>query len=196
MQEIFFNAIREEYPNEEVTRLVFADWCADNAPELEEKLRKHIPIVDGLIIHPYFGDGNRYKYSSEIRHGCGGLFGYGHYLYGYGNGYSDGKNNGYGNGYRDRYNNLALNMPKLHTNQLVFLPFGFVFCGYVAEQMGPYVFKLKNAKMIFDNCGICWKDLANGKGRSNYLVISTMNFGTITIGPQMLHSLDWAGDLP
>ena len=48
MKNAFLNAIRDEYPNELVTRLVFADWCMENKSELEEKLRTHFPIIDGL----------------------------------------------------------------------------------------------------------------------------------------------------
>ena len=48
MKDAFLQSIRDEYPNELVTRLVFADWCLENESSLENKLRTHLPIIDGL----------------------------------------------------------------------------------------------------------------------------------------------------
>ena len=177
MKDTFLQSIREEYPNELVTRLVFADWCMENEPNLENKLRIHFPIIDGLNINPYHGY----------------LYGYG---YGYGSGNGDGFGPGYGSGFGPgleprRYQNITLNMPKLHTNQLVFLPYSFVCCGYIQENIQPYQFKITNASIIIYH-NSSWHAIANNMNRN----IRIEKIGTITIGPQIFHSIDWEGDLP
>ena len=192
MKDTFFQSIREEYPNEQVTRLVFADWCIENEPELEEKLRTNLPIIDKLNIYPNhsygYGHGDGNGDGNGDGYGCGDGYGNGGGLgYGYGNG--DGF--GYGDGYGYNYQNLKLNMPKLHTNQLIFLPFNFTFCGYIQEHIQPYQFKIINASIILSHHS-SWHEVANNINRN----IQTSKFGTITIGPQFFHSIDWIGDLP
>ena len=196
MKDTFLQSIREEYPNEEVTRLVFADWCLENESNLENKLRKHIPIIDGLNIHPYHGSGSGFGL------GYGNGYGYGDNGYGTGagSGYGTGQGNGHGYGYGSgvghggsgyNYQNPKLNMPKLHTNQLILLPFGFVFCGFVHEHIQPYQFKITNASLILFHHS-SWHDVANNTNRN----IQIRKFNTITIGPQFFHSIDWEGKLP
>ena len=195
MKESFFQSIRDEYPNEEVTRLVFADWCLENLPELENKLRTHFPIIDNLNIHPNHGSGNGYRYGHGHGHGSGYGYGYG---YGNGHGYAGGTGReyvdgyGYGNGNGSNYQNLKFNMPKLHTNQLIFLSYNFVFCGFVQEHLEPYQLKITKASLIIANHYSSWNEVANNTNRN----ISIRTFGTITIGPQLFHSIDWIGDLP
>ena len=192
MKNNFLQAIRNEYPNEEVTRLVFADWCLENEPNLENKLRINIPIIDGLDIHPNYGFGHGLGNGSGYGYGFGGN-GYGT---GAGAGYGNGEGNGYGDGPADgngdEYNNPKLNMPKLHTNQLIFLPFSFVFCGFVHEHIQPYQFKLTNASLILYHRS-SWNEIANNTNRHFHRIIK---FDTITIGPQIFHSIDWEGKLP
>ena len=202
MKDTFLQAIREEYPNEQVTRLVFADWCLENLPELEEKLRIHIPPIDELSPNYVYddedGDGHRhrrgnghgYEYGHAYGYGLGNGYGYGiGHGFGLGNGHGFGYSFGYGFGYN--YQNLKLNMPKLHTNQLILLPFGFAFFGYVEEQIEPYVFRVVNASIILDK-DVSWQDLAQGLGRD----FSYRHVGSITIGPQIFHSMDWTGEVP
>ena len=189
MKDAFLKSIRDEYPNEQVTRLVFADWCLENESSLENKLRTHLPIIDGLNnIHPNHGSG--YGFGSGFGNGNGLGNGYG---CGLGSGYRVGYGigHGVGHGYEYKYQNLTLNMPKLHKNQLIFLPFSFAFCGYVQEHMQPYQFKLTNASIMLYHYS-SWYEVANNTNRN----ISTRKFGTITIGPQFFHSIDWEGDLP
>ena len=180
MKDAFLNAIRNEYPNEQFTRLVFADWCLENLPELENKLRTHISIIDEFKLNP-----NGFGY------GFGNGFGYGGNGNGYNYGIGSGYGLGYGNGYGLKYQNPKINMPKLHTNQLVFLPFGFVCCGFIQEHIQPYQFKITNASLILSHSS-SWHDVANNTNRN----IQTRKFGTITIGPQFFHSMDWEGGLP
>ena len=212
MKDTFLQAIREEYPNEQVTRLVFADWCLENWSELEEKLRKYIPPSNELRIKSVFEDGIDCGYLSG--HGDGSIEGFGRGDFagsgsgdgygfqganGYLNGYGDGSGYLYGNGdghgaggVEDIYTSSELKMPKLHQNQLLFLPFGFVFCGYVEEQIEPYVFKIINASFVL-RYNAFWHEVANNSNRSD---IRFLKFGTITIGPQIFTSMDWEGDLP
>ena len=199
MQNGFLKAIREEYPNEEVTKLVFADWCLENEPELEEKLRCHIPPCDDF--KPYTG----IYWNSGGGLECGYGLGYG---YCFGNGrYHFTVNESVvrvrlsdfnlSAGYPpkiDKFTYYNLRMPKLYTNQMVFLPFGFVFCGYVVDQVEPYMFKLVNASLIFKNFDTSWSDLANNKILREVVIFK--KFGKITIGPQFCTSMDWKGDLP
>ena len=77
MKDAFLNAIRNEYPNEQVTRLVFADWCLENLPELENKLRTHFPIIDKLNINPYIGYLSGFGYGNRYGHGHGSGYNYG-----------------------------------------------------------------------------------------------------------------------
>ena len=183
MKNNFLQAIRNEYTNEEVTRLVFADWCLENQPNLENKLRKHLPPNDNLHINPNYGSG-----SGQL--GSGYLFGYG-----LGNGCGDGlgylNGTGYGYGTNYLYQNPKPNMPKLHTNQLIFLTFGFVICGFIQEHIQPYQFKITNASLILFHYS-SWHDVANNTNRN----IQTRKYNTITIGPQFFHSIDWIGNLP
>ena len=194
MKEIFLQSIRDEYPNEQVTRLVFADWCMENEPELEEKLRKHFPPIDRLRIYKKceFGDGNKFGVAYDVY--CMENFGFG---LGYGDGEGDGFGKGYGSDASEGYCcgfdyvEFELKMPKLNQNQLLFLPFGCVFCGYVSEQIDTYIFKITSAFMIVDHHS-SWHEIANNTNRN----IQTRKFGTITIGPQIFTSMDWEGDLP
>ena len=186
MKNTFLNVIRDEYPNEEVTRLVFADWCLENEPNLESKLRKH-PIIDGLYIHPNYeyGYGHGYGYGSGHGHG----YGYG-YEFGSGHGHGFvGSGSGSGHGYK--YQNFILNMPKLHKNQLILLPYSLVICGFIQEHIQPYQFKLTNASIIISH-NLSWHEVANNTNRN----INTRKLNTITIGPQIFHSIDWEGNLP
>ena len=190
----FLQAIREECPNEQVTRLVFADWCLENLPELESKLRIHIPPIDRLNIHPNCGHRRLYLYGNGAGYGYGVGYGYGNgIVYGYesGDDYGIGLPDGYGHGYGTQYQNSKLNMPKLHTNQLIFLTHNFVFCGFVQEHLEPYQFKLTNASLILSHDS-SWHKVANNTDRK----IQTRKYDTITIGPQFFHSIDWIGDLP
>ena len=83
-------------------------------------------------------------------------------------------------------------MPKLHTNQLVFLKNEFVFCGFISEHLAPYQFKITNASFILSHES-SWNEVANNTNRNN---IRIKKFDTITIGPQFFHSIDWEGNLP
>ena len=84
-------------------------------------------------------------------------------------------------------------MPEIGFNQIIFLPYGFVFCGYVAQEVSPYVFELQNAHMICNTGGTAWDDLARGEGRDE---ATFRNHDTIRIGPQFIFSRRWEGDLP
>ena len=185
MKDAFLQSIREEYPNEQVTRLVFTDWCIENESNLENKLRKHLPIIDGLNINPYLG--HPYEYGSGYRIGYESEYQYGYNYYGI----RPGSGSGFGLVATGKYQNPKLNMPKLHTNQLIFLTFGFVFCGFVHEHIQPYQFKITNASIILSH-NSSWHEVTNNTNRN----IQIRKFGTITIGPQFFHSIDWIGDLP
>ena len=197
MKDAFLQSIRDEYPNEEVTRLVFADWCLENESNLENKLRTNLPPIDNLHINPSYG----YQYGPGYGNGYGSGFGLG---YGSGSGYGNGCNGsgdgsvyglGYGNGLGSGtgYNcqNPKLNMPKLHTNQLIFLSHNFIFCGFIQEHIQTYQFKITNASLILSHES-SWHEVTNNTNRN----IQIRKFGTITIGPQFFHSIDWIGDLP
>ena len=189
MKDAFLQSIRDEYPNELVTRLVFADWCLENLPELENKLRIHVPIIDGLDIYPNHGCPFEYG-QRRVRYGRGNGYAYG---YGIGRGIGFGYGLGFGDGFKAsvKYRNPKINMPKLHTNQLLFLTFGFVFCGFIQEHIQPYQFKVTNASIILAHDS-SWNEVANNTNRN----INTRKFDTITIGPQIFTSMDWIGDLP
>ena len=182
MKKAFLQSIRDEYPNEAVTRLVFADWCAENEPSLENKLRIHFPIIDKLNIYSN-NHGHGYRNGSGYEYdGYGSGYGVGLGL-GLGYGYGVGPGFGLGSGQGIPYQNPTLNMPKLHANQLIFLPYRFAFCGYISEHIQPYQFKITNASMIIIPHHSSWHEVANNTNRN----INTRKFGTITIGPQIFH---------
>ena len=63
-----------------------------------------------------------------------------------------------------KYKNPKFNMPKLHTNQLIFLSHNFVFCGYVHEHLAPYQFKITNASIILSH-NSSWHEIVNNINR-------------------------------
>lgn len=85
-------------------------------------------------------------------------------------------------------------MPEVGKRQLIVLPHGWVFAGDVAEQTGPYQFRVENAVNICRTGGVPWDQLADGTGdrsRGTYRA-----WGEITVGPQFVVSRTWVGDLP
>lgn len=84
-------------------------------------------------------------------------------------------------------------MPVVGRNMLIFCGFGFAFAAYVAEQTGPFSFRLENATMVCRTGGTPWDELAEGKGRDG----ATFRYhGEIFVGPNFSFSRDWKGDLP
>ena len=84
-------------------------------------------------------------------------------------------------------------MPEVGSNQLIVLPHGWVICGYVAEQTGPYTFRVRDAVVICRTGGVPWDELADGGRRD---AATYRKWGDVTIGPQFVLSRPWVGDLP
>jgi len=84
-------------------------------------------------------------------------------------------------------------MPVTGKNQLIVLPYGWVICGFVAEQIGLFQFRVENASVICRTGGTPWDELADGKGREQAVF---RKWGTVTIGPNFALSRDWLGELP
>lgn len=84
-------------------------------------------------------------------------------------------------------------MPEVEEKQLIVLPHGWVICGFVAAQTGPYQFRVERASVICRTGGVPWDDLADGKGRDK---ATYRTWGTVTIGPQFVMSKAWKGKLP
>jgi len=84
-------------------------------------------------------------------------------------------------------------MPVVGKRMLIFCGLSFAFCGDVAEQTGPFTFRLDNASMVVRTGGTPWDDLARGKGRE---AATFRKYGTIHVGPQFSFSCEWVGDLP
>lgn len=85
-------------------------------------------------------------------------------------------------------------MPEVGKNQLIVLPHGWVICGWVAEQTGPYQFRVENAVVVCRTGGVPWDQLASGKGDRK--AATYRRWGTVSIGPQFVMSVEWKGDLP
>lgn len=84
-------------------------------------------------------------------------------------------------------------MPEVGKNQLIVLPHGWVICGFVEEQTGPFSFRVRDAHVICVTNGASWDELADGRRRD---APSYRRWGTVTIGPQFVMSREWVGELP
>ncbi len=207
-------------PHDDTARLVAADWCGDQRGygfgdallALWESQLRVGPAPVGLV---FFGDGNGYAngygYGNGDGNGYANGYGYGNgdgYGYGDGDGYGDGNGygyangngngNGYGDGDGDGYGDGKITlwervMPEVGANQLIVLPHGWVICGHVAEQIGPYLFRVERTSVICRTGGVPWDELADGKQRDS---ATYRTWGTVTIGPQFVMSRSWAGELP
>ena len=85
-------------------------------------------------------------------------------------------------------------MPVVGMNMLIFLPFGFVICGYVKEQIAERHFLVTNASLICRTNGAPWDELASGRGDRTKPTYRPWNH--VYIGPEFVASLPWLGDLP
>lgn len=84
-------------------------------------------------------------------------------------------------------------MPEVGLNQLLVLPHGWVVCAYVAEQTGPYSFRLERASVICRTNGVPWDELADGLRRDE---ATYRQWGEMRVGPQFVMSRKWVGELP
>ena len=84
-------------------------------------------------------------------------------------------------------------MPEVGKNQLIVLAHGWVICGFVEEQLGPFQFKVTNSSVICRTGGVPWDELADGKRRDS---ATYRSWCTVTIGPQFVLSREWKGKLP
>ncbi len=84
-------------------------------------------------------------------------------------------------------------MPIVGKNMLIVLPFGWVVCAYVAEEISPRHFRLSNTTVICKTGGVPWDDLARGIGRDK---TSLRKWGEVYIGPEFVLSTPWEGELP
>jgi len=172
-------------------------WLA-LADRLEEKgepsacwWRSAAVPVGEFCFWPSGGDGH--KDGHKDGHGDGHGYGYG---YGGGREFGDGYGFGFGDGYGDgdEYRRGGgQTMPVVGKNQLIVLPHGWVICGFVAEQIGPFQFRVENASVICRTGGTPWDCLAEGEGRAG---ATLRPWGTVTIGPNFVLSREWKGKLP
>ena len=143
------------------------------------------------------GDGSGYGYGSGSGDGDGYGYGDGD---GYGYGYGDGDGYGYGDGDGDGdgyglFPTLKKGkaMPEVGKNQLIVLAHGWVICGFVESQPGPFQFRITNASVICRTNGVPWDELADGKRRKD---ATYRQWGEVLIGPQFVLSREWKGELP
>ena len=111
---------------------------------------------------------------------------------GYGDGYGYGDGHGHGYGQFTQFQEGKI-MPIVGKRMLIFCGLSFAFVGDVAEQTGPFSFRIDNASMVVRTGGTPWDELASGKGRD---AATFRKYGTISVGPQFSFSCEWAGDLP
>lgn len=90
-------------------------------------------------------------------------------------------------------------MPVVGKRMLIFIPYGWYgwrFVADVAEQTGPYSFRLENAFYIWNpgpGGGRSWQDLAAGRGRDQ---AEFVHYGEVYVGPDFGPCLEWKGELP
>ena len=203
----------------DTVRLVLADLYAERDDPIRESQCRLGPPPVGLVFFGYGsgdGAGSGSGYGSGDGDGDGDGYGYGYgygdgYGYGYGSGYGSGYGygDGYGYGYGSGYGSgdgagygsgdgsLTLGgktMPEADgQNWLIVLPHGWVICGRVVKQIGPYSFAVEGAIVICRTGGVPWDELADGRRReaATYRV-----WGDVNIGPQFVLSRPWKGELP
>lgn len=78
-------------------------------------------------------------------------------------------------------------------NWMMVLPHGWVICGKVARQTGPYSFAVTGAVVICRTGGVPWDELADGKRRES---ATYRKWGDVNVGPQFVMSRRWVGELP
>jgi hypothetical protein len=141
------------------------------------------------------GYGYGYGYGSGYGSGSGSGDGYGSgYGYGYGSGSGSGDGYGYGDGDGGKLILEGRTMPDADgRNWLLVLPHGWVICGRVAEQTGPYQFRVEDAAVICRTGGTPWDARADGAGRDG---ATYRAWGEVRIGPQFVMSRPWKGELP
>lgn len=140
-----------------------------------------------LVAADWCGDHGLTLAESQLRHGPPPV---GLVLFG------DGGGDGYGDGDGDDSGKITLGgrtMPEVGRNQLIVLPHGWVVCGFVAEQTGPYQFRVERASVVVRTGGTPWDELADGKGRES---ATFRGWGEVQIGPQFVLSREWKGELP
>ncbi len=215
--EAMFAAVARD-PWSDVARGAAADWCDEHdgygygCGWAAAQLRAGVPPL-GLSFLSGSGDGDGYGYGDGDGYGSGYGSGYGYgdgYGYGsgsgsgsgsgYGDGDGYGSGDGYGYGSGDGYGygsgGLLFEgriMPEVGGNWLVVLPHGWVICGRVEAQTGPYTFRLADASVVCRTGGTPWDRLADGEGRAG---ATFRPWGVVNIGPQYVLSRPWAGDLP
>ena len=84
-------------------------------------------------------------------------------------------------------------MPTVGRNELIVAGYGWVLCGYVAEQTGPFSFRLENASVICRTGGVPWDELADGGRREE---ATFRKWGETTVGPSFGPCREWKGELP
>ena len=84
-------------------------------------------------------------------------------------------------------------MPEVDKKMLIVLGYGWVICGYVVEQVGPFAFTVRDASVICSTGGTPWDALAEGEGRDR----ATFRYwGDVRVGPLFVMSREWKGELP
>jgi uncharacterized protein (TIGR02996 family) len=189
-------------PMDATPRLILADCYADRGDPVREAQCRQGPPPPGLGAPAGsgsgsgYGDGDGYGSGDGDGDGDGSGSGYGSGSGdGSGDGYGSGSGDGYGDGYGDGkpIGEGGRVMPEVGKNQLIVLPHGWVICGYVAEQTGPYSFRVERAHVVCRTGGTPWDELAGGKGRAG---ATFRPWGTVTCGPQFVLSREWKGNLP
>lgn len=87
-------------------------------------------------------------------------------------------------------------MPEVGKNQMVVLGNGWVVVGYVAEQLGPFHYRVESCyNLVRRVSDSTWGEVAaNIKGR-NQSVFRKLG-DSVTIGPLFVMSVPWVGELP
>jgi len=84
-------------------------------------------------------------------------------------------------------------MPVVGMRMLILTGVGFAWVADVAEQTGPFSFRLENARMLCRTGGVPWDRLADGHDREK---ATYRQWGEVHVGPQFNASRIWVGELP
>jgi hypothetical protein len=88
-------------------------------------------------------------------------------------------------------------MPTIGINMMIFSVDWYVDVGYVAEQIGPFTWRLENVKNCRDtNNGCVWEDIAADRNGARTNATWGPRIDELYLGCNVIRCIPWEGELP